>query len=347
MDNIIGFIENVMYIPTLCKDLPEFSIADFKSAMDNSAFILRLQNNSSFAVSQWVSPKRTRSYPYERIYNTLGFSGRKVTIIPIIKDEGKDGDRDFIQWDTFSLMSLLGVYVIPAFYVTAEKNVNYNNKITNQSFDMAYLVAMISQLQSYQSDALHWNLKMVSNLKEIGNKAIDAYRKISINNKIELHSIDTLIKKIDTIISSAEGFKEQSRNIAKRAQEREVDTIQPKENITIGEKAKVTITNYIGGMYYFTADESWIDNNTIFLAECKHTKNGFLPSESDIKDGLIKMVLFSNLSKVYVNDIELEHTAVLKLTGGDFNPSNLDSNKLAGKILREAEINGFIVIFGK
>jgi hypothetical protein len=28
--------------------------------------------------------------------------------------KGKDGDRDFLQWDTISLMSLLGIYVIIA-----------------------------------------------------------------------------------------------------------------------------------------------------------------------------------------------------------------------------------------
>ena len=70
------------------------------------------RQDNEFAVSWWVSPKRTRSYPYARVYDTLGFSGKKATIIPIIKDEGKDGDRDFLQWDTISLMSLLGVYVI-------------------------------------------------------------------------------------------------------------------------------------------------------------------------------------------------------------------------------------------
>jgi len=33
-----------------------------------------------FGVSKWVSPKRTRSYPYERVYNTLSLGTKKVTI---------------------------------------------------------------------------------------------------------------------------------------------------------------------------------------------------------------------------------------------------------------------------
>lgn len=83
-----------------------------------------------------VSSKRTRSYPYARVYDRLAFQGKKVTIIPIFKDEGLDGDRDFLQWDTVSLMSLLGVYVIIGYYVSATPNPNYKNKITNQRFDL-------------------------------------------------------------------------------------------------------------------------------------------------------------------------------------------------------------------
>ena len=55
-----------------------------------------------FGLSKWVSPKRTRSYPYARVYNTLRCP-KRITVIPIVKDEGKNGDRDFIQWDTVSL----------------------------------------------------------------------------------------------------------------------------------------------------------------------------------------------------------------------------------------------------
>ncbi|MGC9043411.1 MAG: hypothetical protein ACP5KG_06100, partial [Myxococcota bacterium] len=75
--------------------------------------------------SWWVSPKRTRSYPDARVYDTLSFEGKKVTIIPIINDEGREGDRDFLQWDTISLMSLLGVYVIIGYYKNAEKSKRY------------------------------------------------------------------------------------------------------------------------------------------------------------------------------------------------------------------------------
>jgi hypothetical protein len=60
---------------------------------------------------------------------------KKITVIPIIKDEGEKGDRDYIQWDTVSLMSLLDVFVVFAYYDAAEVNSRNHRKITNQQFN--------------------------------------------------------------------------------------------------------------------------------------------------------------------------------------------------------------------
>lgn len=79
-------------------------------------------------------PKRSRSYPYARVYDSLQKS-KRITVIPIVKDEGIGGDRDFIQWDTTSLMSLLEVYVIFGYYNRAIINPRRPNKITGQQFD--------------------------------------------------------------------------------------------------------------------------------------------------------------------------------------------------------------------
>ena len=97
-----------------------------------------------------MSPKRTRLYPYARIYDTLG-KGRKVTVIPIIKDEGKRGDRDFIQWNTVSLMSLLDVYVVFAYYNSAEKHSTRGNKITKQQFDNDLVRTKLVDIKNYHS----------------------------------------------------------------------------------------------------------------------------------------------------------------------------------------------------
>ena len=60
----------------------------------------------------------------------------------------------------------------------------------------------------------------------------------------------------------------------------------------------ITITNYLGGHYFFTADEVEIHGKDIYLIDAKHTKTDKLPALEDIKDALLKMTLFTNLEDV-------------------------------------------------
>jgi hypothetical protein len=119
-----------------------------------------------------------------------------------------------------------------------------------------------------------------------------------------------------------------SREKAEKAQIREMLTTQPKENLSTLSKAKITITNYLGGQYFFTVDEILIEKDTIYLIESKHSKNSALPSKGDIKDGLLKMILYSNLCEVEVNGLKMKNIAVLNLT----------SNKIEQKITSKNEI---------
>ena len=151
--NITGKITGIKYKVFLADDLQKVQAASFDINEVPTACIIN-DGKHSFAISRWVSPKRTRSYPYERVYNTLNAS-KKITVIPIVKDEGATGDRDFIQWDTVSLMSLLDVFVIFAYYNKAEKA---GNKITNQQFDNKYVLQKIKEIEEYHSSALHWNI---------------------------------------------------------------------------------------------------------------------------------------------------------------------------------------------
>ncbi|MBI3536216.1 MAG: hypothetical protein HY070_01440, partial [Chloroflexi bacterium] len=87
--DIFAKITGIKYKPFLCRDLPKHDIADIENAFDrNASFILKFDEEKMLALSWWVSAKRTRSYPYSRIYDTLDFAGKKVTVIPIFKDEG-------------------------------------------------------------------------------------------------------------------------------------------------------------------------------------------------------------------------------------------------------------------
>jgi len=172
--NITATITGINYNPKLISDLEVFDFDNF-DINELPVNCIITCNGFSFGLSKWVSPKRTRSYPYERVYNTLG-TAKRITVIPIIKDEGSGGDRDFIQWDTVSLMSLLDVFVVFAYYKTAEKHKTKANKITNQQFDNELVKQKIWEIKNYHSSALHWNLKEIEkSFPDLIQKAKKAY----------------------------------------------------------------------------------------------------------------------------------------------------------------------------
>lgn len=255
--NIFAEIEGINYTPLVCRFLEEYNLSNLEDAFrKNATFILNFDKNNKFAISWWVSPKRTRSYPYARVYDSLAFQGKRVTVIPVLKDEGKDGDRDFIQWDTISLMSLLGVYVILSYYKEAQKNLKF-------------------------------------------------------------------------------------RDLAEKAQVRESKTAQPKEKVE-GQKVQITIKNYLGGYYFFTCDEVIIQND---LIECKHSKRSILPSKADIKDGLVKMILYTNLRNLRINDEKFQHRSILKLTTlQNFDIEKLKKLDFLRQLQRESRQNSFSVL---
>jgi len=344
--SLFAKIERIIYQPYLCKELKIYPVENLGLALSQDAsFILKLKNQNDIAISWWVSAKRTRSYPYARVYDTLAFSGKKVAIIPIMKDEGKDGDRDFLQWDTVSLMSLFGIYTIIAYYKTAEISKYYRNKITNQKFDLEYVLRELERLLSYQSDALHWNIDQVTKASDVLNAALEAYKEISSSLNVEMHSFEQVTSRIKGFYRQTDEFLKTSRSLSKQAQIREVTTRQPKEKIQ-GEKASITIKNYLGGNYHFTCDEIAFKNDNIFLIEAKHSANNVLPSLSDIKDGLIKMILFTNLKYVEYGGEINKPVAVLKLTN-NLGPLSLKNNKTQKEMLillkKEMIDNHFII----
>lgn len=345
--DIFANIKEIKYKPLLCRKLNVFNIKNLKVALSKEAtFILEINKKDKMALSWWVSAKRTRSYPYARVYDSLSFAGKKLTIIPIFKDEGKDGDRDFLQWDTVSLMSLLGIYIIIAYYEDASVNLEYDNKITNQRFHIKHLLGNINELLSYHSDPLHWNLSQIDKIGETGQKALEAYNKISKRLGVAMHSKILAQKRIDEIRKEKSVFMNLSRRLAAQAQKRESVTAQPKEKLD-GTKATITIKNYLGGYYFFTCDEIKLDKSNIYLIEGKHTKTNKPPSLEDIKDGLLRMILFTNLKEVKIEEKKYIPVPVLKLTTGvNLKLETLEESqtKMLNLLKGEARLNCFKIL---
>lgn len=291
-------ITNFSYQKLWKERLESFEFANINEM--SSKYILNFENKS-FAISKWVSPKRTRSYPYARVYDTFDSPANKiVTIIPLIKDEGISGEMDYLQWDSVSLMSLLNVYVIIGFYDKADIHPKCQDKITNQQFNNDYILEQLYKLSNYHQSALHWNLNQLKNenLSNLIKQVKNAYSNIAKNLNTRLHNFKNIDNFAQKILQNKNAFMEFSRQKAEAAQNREILTLQPKEQINIGQKTKITIQNYLGGQYFFTIDEVFCKNNVLYICESKHSKNALLPSNDDIKDGLLKLMLYNNLSLI-------------------------------------------------
>ncbi len=336
---LLGVIENLQYRKVIETPLKEFIFPNFSDIDINSlppACVVR-HKDVSFALCWWRSPKRSRSYPYARVYDTL-FKGttKSVAVIPLVKDEGIGGDRDYLQWDTVSLMSLLNVYVIPAYYCKARRK--SNRKIEDQKFDTDHVRRKLEELRNYQASALHWNIKELSkeNLSNLIDRVLECYKKIAIQTGVELHSETGLLKFKAKIEEGIQEFISFSRDKAKDAQRRERTTIQPKEQIILGMKASITIKNYLGGLYFLTVDGVEWDKDIIYLIESKHSSKSIVPKEGDIKDGLIKMILLTNISRLYLNGKQVKFKPVLKLTSDRLSKNQANVNSLLPKLRKRA-----------
>lgn len=360
-DEISGTIERIKYKQFLGDNLRQLKLEDFDVSQSAGAFLLS-NGTQKIAVSRWISPKRTRSYPYERVYDTLAFAGKKATIIPVVKDEGLGGERDFLQWDTIALMSLLDVHVVLAFYDSAEKNTKRADQITKQKFDNAYITSRLNELFAFKGTPLQWNEGEARRLKTVFEKAKLAYRKISKETKTYLHD-ETPLSDLIKVAETPEKFVEFSRAKSQKAQSREFITEQPKEALATDTKAKVTINNALFGRYFFTCDETKIEPQIVYLIEAKHSRRAKFPSRNDIKDGLIKMMLYTNLTNVRVGLKLYDLKVQLRLTSNQLNGSinsdakdaeiekffavnsfNLADKKFFVKLFREARENNFTVI---
>lgn len=360
---ISGEVEKINYKQFVNDRLSETKLENFDINKTPGSFVLD-NGKEKIAVSRWISPKRTRSYPYERVYDTLSFQ-KRITIIPVVKDEGLGGERDFLQWDTISLLTLLNVHVVLAYYNDAAKNLERNDRITAQKLDNTYVLSRLNEIFNFQGSAREWNERETKELKNVFEKARIAYREISKNTKTYLHD-ETALNELIKLAENPDSFAKFSRGKSQRGQSRELQSIQPKEALSTDTKGAVTITNIGGGKYFFTCDETKVENKTLYLIEAKHSRRTILPSENDIKDGLLKMIIYTNLKNVRVAKSPVAEKAVLRLTSSKLNGSlnsdsseeqiskflqanllNISQANLIKKLFQEAKENNFTIIFEK
>jgi hypothetical protein len=316
-----GFIRDIRYSPVLPSKIQTYDLANFDINSANTFGVINLDSTANnLAFSKWVSPKRTRSYPFARIYNTYHLNTKRITVIPIIKDEGLAGDNDRLNFITFSWMNLLNVYIVLAWYEDADPVKQGVNKISKQRFNADYVRDKISEIASYQFTALHWNTTHFQrDFNEVYIKAVNSYERIAQTKGVNVHSKLAQIKVLESFQInnkfSLDNFKNFTLLNSLNAAKRESLTNHKLEYLADGTKGIFTISNYLGGQYYLTIDEIYQENNFCVLQESKNSSGGKLPAIDDIKDGLFKLILFSNLDTLLIGDEKVNFIARLKITG--------------------------------
>ena len=319
-----GFVRDVRYTPCLSPDtLNAYDTVQFDVNKAQAYGLINLgSSENNLAFSKWVSPKRTRSYPFARIYNTYHLNTKKVTIIPIIKDEGAGTqNNDRINFITFSWMNLLNIYIILAWYEDAEKKPGTTDRITNQILNIESVRQKLSEISRYQMTALHWNTThFEEDFESIYLNAVNGYKKISQEKNVAVHSPKNHLQTLEKFKVGGRFnltcFKEASLPRSLEAAHRESITTHLLESLGGNAKGTFRISNYLGGMYYLTADEVYWENDQLIIQESKNSSKGKLPSEDDIKDGLFKLILFANMEEVSVDErTNIQFITRLKLTG--------------------------------
>lgn len=318
-----GVIRNVVYQPMFKRSVEsgEYDLASFdvNTAKSFGRIVLDEQGNS-IAYAKWVSPKRTRSYPLARLYSIYHAQSKRIAIIPIMKDEGIGGDNDRINFMTLSWMNLANIYIILAYYETAQKHATRANKITNQKLSPFHVQALLQEIAHYQQTALHWNIMHFErDFESIYIKAIDAYQAISTKTQTPLHASSDHLKALYSYQHSGhftlEAFRKSLEN-SLQAAIRETETVHTHEYVTTGSKGYFFIQNNLGGVYHLTVDSvSLLPDESLLIQESKNATNDSLPKESDIADGLFKLILFTNLDELWWNNQQMPYHVRLELTG--------------------------------
>lgn len=101
--------------------------------------------------------------------------------------------------------------------------------------------------------------ELKNNFTSLIDKTIKSYSKIEKDTGVKLHGVKGIEKFKSKIGNDVIEFMKFSREKAAKAQDREIKVVQPKESLNTLTKAKITITNYLGGEYFFTVDKVAIE----------------------------------------------------------------------------------------
>lgn len=186
----------------------------------------------------------------------------------------------------------------------------------------------LQKIGAFKQDAHHWNdLHFREDFVPIYDRAVQAYQRIQEVKAVQLHSQTDQYSFLDRVrdpnhshLLNLTRFKEVTLAKSLSAAHRETSVDHEKEQLQPDtQKALIEVTNNLGGKYALTADEVlFVGEERVIIQESKNTTREWLPSSYDIKDGLFKLLLYSQFASVIHDGKERKCSVRLRATSAKF-----------------------------
>ncbi len=328
-----GLIREIHYHACLTDPLTTFPLAGF-DINRAKAFGMIQTEDGVLAYAKWVSPKRTQNSPLARTYHTYANHeanhdatheanhdathtdtttrsnpAKKLTIIPVIKDDGREGEIEKIQASTIAWLTLLNTYIVLGYYDQADRKKDSDrNKLTNHRFNNDFIRSQIQDIAASPLTALQWNQHLLSErFTDIVRRALDAYWEISDRTGVKIHAYTGMDQYRDAVLAEFGASQTKESRKAPIAQ-----AFRYKGSSTT---ATFCVQDEWGGLYGIAPDEIVPIDDTYILQESKTALRKALPDLSEIQESLCKLILYSNLDTLQLNHQPIEFSTRLKLTG--------------------------------
>ncbi len=254
-----GVIRDLSYCTkVLTEDLEivEYDSFDINSGPESG--ILQFADNTSLGFSWWGTPKPSRTWPSARMYKTYDLP-KIVTVIPIIKDEGKGTqNNDRINFMTLSRMNLMNIYIVLAWYESAVPKGDSGDKITDFRFNSKWVADRILDIKNYKKSALHWNVShFARHFESVFRQAVQCNQDIANRYGVELHPVRNHLAALDRYIVDGKfdlgAFRSHSSRKSSSSARSEAVTIHDLEYLDNKQKAYFELDNLIGGKYFLNS----------------------------------------------------------------------------------------------
>ena len=316
-----GLIRELHYTACVIEPLKNFPLREFDINRAKASGIIETET-TEVAYAKWVSPKRTQLSSLARTYNSYSASktvSKILAIVPVLKDDGRDGDLDKLHYSTVSSLNLLNTYLVLGYHNHADKNSTPGavdrDKLTNHRFESESIRSQIQAIIDYPKNAFHWNKQLLeTQFGETLRQSLDAYWKISDRTGVKIHPYIGMDHYQTSVIDDLEAFKKNSLTKSQDDADSLPGVAALKYPVS-GSKATFAVETDRGGRYPLMPESLfWLTDRYVIQESRNSAKKPFLDLV-EIQEALLKLIPYASLHSLQLNGEAVQFSVRLKLTG--------------------------------